>query len=76
MKGRVLDRDKFLNITIEIFYELYVFLFEFESSETMSKCQTLTHLDLGTITVVPQTIESQQSQGRDLSWSPWKKLDQ
>ncbi len=25
---RVLDRDKFLNITIEIFYELYAFLFE------------------------------------------------
>jgi hypothetical protein len=25
---RVLDRDKFLNITIEIFYKLYVFLFE------------------------------------------------
>jgi hypothetical protein len=25
---RVLDRDKFLNITIEIFHEFYVFLFE------------------------------------------------
>ena len=25
---RVLDRDEFLNITIKVFYELFVFLFE------------------------------------------------
>ena len=64
---KVLDRDEFLNITIKVFYELFVFVLEsqVESSEAKSKCQGLAHVGLGTITVVPKMIESQQSQGNE-----------
>jgi hypothetical protein len=73
---RVLDRDEFLNITIKVFYELFVFVLELNQVRQKSKCKGLAHFGLGIITVVPKMIESQQSQGSERPWPLWRIFEQ
>ena len=65
---RVLDRDEFLNITIKVFFELFIFVLELNQVR-QSPSQGLAHFGLGTITVVPMRFASFLKTGDSMEMS-------